>query len=360
MLKRSLALLWLLSVLTSCGSMAPKRSADKSSVARYRAAMTSFVVGDQALADVTGDGLLDLVLYWHNHHVYVYASNGSRFLNKGQWTKTKVPPGSALSFADVTGDGRADLLMTYFHNDDAYHATVQVRRSSGIDFMSTELWWEGWGYSGWWEFYFADMNSDRKADLIAHPNTEAGLRVGLSTSWLFQSLQHWGPSDYLDINGEPGGADVTFFTDATNDQRADMIVHGDFGIVVRPSTGAALGADEGWATTPFFSPNATWSADVDGDGRADQVLKNSNGVYVRRAANGSYLPSEPWASPFTGSVLVGDVTNDRRADLVQPIIQSHKECYSTGCIMVIDRVTVFVRASLGSTFAGPVSWYAGG
>jgi hypothetical protein len=322
--------------------------------------MTSFVAGEHALADVTGDGILDLILYWYNNHVYVYASTGSSFGSRKQWTKTPVPAGSELSFADVTGEGRADLIMTYFHNDDTYHATVQVRRSSGMDFMSTEPWWEGRGYSGWWTFYFADMNLDRRADLIAHPNTEAGLRVGLSTSWLFESLQPWGPSDYRDINGEPGGADVTFFTDATNDQRADMIVHGDFGIIVRPSTGTALATDERWATTPFFSPNATWSADVDGDGRADQVLKNSNGVYVRRATNGSYLPSEPWASPFTGSVLVGNVTNDRKADLVQPIIESHKECYSSGCIMVIDRVRLYVRASLGTTFAAPVLWYTGG
>jgi hypothetical protein len=70
--------------------------------------------GSTAVADITGDGHPDLVLYSaHAHTVSVLAGNGDgTFQPRSDYAGFSSPSRAEISVADVTGDGKPDILVS--------------------------------------------------------------------------------------------------------------------------------------------------------------------------------------------------------------------------------------------------------
>jgi hypothetical protein len=127
----------------------------------------------RTLADVTGDGKLDLVGINGSGHVRVAPSNGWMFMGTGGqlWysggyvhSVAWSDPRDVLQLKDVTGDGKADFVAIDHYN-------ARVLQSTGTSFLEAGVWNEGFdgeaGYNAATPRLFEDMNGDGYMDLIA-------------------------------------------------------------------------------------------------------------------------------------------------------------------------------------------------
>ncbi len=286
-------------------------------------------------ADVTGDGLADLV-GTGNRTVVVWPSNGERFVqNDGVWLDAGLPI-TAVSFADVTGDHRADAI-------EALPDAIYVFPSLGSSFGPGVTWalasYEGTHATvGCSNTQFADVNGDGKADLLAIDVT--GVMVSLSSGTAFAAdAGNW-------TQGAWWGDYDTAFAPVRVPGVSDAIVANTTGIHLLPSTGHSFdwGGDgaaggpnynEVWSPSGVFAgPFGTYFVDVSGDGRADAievglptetVSVGNVGVYVV-LSSGSNFPLPPgqttipeWASAdFSqiSSIAFADVNGDKCADFI--------------------------------------------
>jgi hypothetical protein len=116
-------------------------------------------------ADVTGDGLADAIGV-NKDQVLVRPSNGSVFLPSSNYWLASPRPANALlgtglwtaHFADVTGDGLADMIL---YSDKS--STVQV--SNGSKFLPERTWRTEQKIGGTW-IRFGDVNGDGMQDEI--------------------------------------------------------------------------------------------------------------------------------------------------------------------------------------------------
>jgi hypothetical protein len=134
-------------------------------------------------------------------------------------------------FADVDGDGRADAIVI---NPDG--AWVRITDASGHMPAATATNWTGGPFWGWKGTYFADVNGDGKADLIAVD--DAGIAVRISNGSGFNPVTYWTAGAFW---GERG----TYFADVDGDGKADAIaINNDGNVYVKKSNGVGFGATE--------------------------------------------------------------------------------------------------------------------
>lgn len=144
----------------------------------------------------------------------------------------------------------------------------------------------------------------------------------------------------------------TYLADVTGDGRADGVAVNGGDIWVASSNGATLNTPQRWMSVPFYGNRGTHFADVNADGRADGVAVNGDSVWVALSNRPplsiygtSFSAPQAWRwGSFTGElgVYVGDVNNDRRADLV-----------------AVNERSTFVSLSNGSSFGPAQQWSSG-
>lgn len=232
-----------------------------------------------ALADVDGDGTLDLIAAGTD--LNVFPGDGTGRLQATPVTTQLAAPAQHLSVADLDGDGHVDVAVT-----EDQSATVEV----------------GFGVAGSSTFALKDFSSPaypKPADVAAMGSTGSGgvvdfvdtsaeTVVGLSVK----------PDRTISISG--GGAVTSAFTRLFT--------------VKRPGTGAAFLVDtDGYTVNLHGSspqslhfgrlPRLVAGADLDRDGRLDLVSANSDGsIQVRMSStSGGWLP--PAASVGSGDPL---------------------------------------------------------
>jgi hypothetical protein len=182
-----------------------------------------------------------------------------------------------------------------------------VGRSSGGALLGAQ----GWTEAPFAATQLADVTGDGRADAIVAG--EAGVLVRRSTGDSFGEPELWSAAAAT-------GSLAATFADVTGDGRADAIAVDPAGIEVRRSTGEWLGPAERWSRSAFDAFAATHFADVSGDGRADAVTVEVGGVTaVRRSTGAGFGAAEYWA-PFYGapSTHFADVTGDGTADAIGP------------------------------------------
>jgi hypothetical protein len=177
----------------------------------------------QWLADVNGDGCADLVYNRDDTREY-WVILGKREIPKGMILSDKLAgtrqndvgyDGKAQWLADVNGDGRADYV--YNHNDTAEY---WVMLSQEDNTFATDTKWltrdNGVGYDIYGQGW-ADLNGDGKMDFIYNHKGTKDYQVMLSRETV--SDQYWGVRDYnVAWNGK--GA---FLSDINGDGLPDLV-----------------------------------------------------------------------------------------------------------------------------------------
>jgi hypothetical protein len=271
-------------------------------------------LSDVEAADVTGDGIPDLV--WIRDEV-----NGcSLVVAKGVGDGTFGPITtqalttlrlSRLHFADLDRDGRQDLVATASGQGGFYTAL-----SNGDGTFGTLNATPG-------SFSFADtgdvtgdgitdvLTMEISGDLIVYPGTETG---GLGTARLYPMPPNFGVGPMADVNGD-GRTDVVLFNGSTGPHTHDV------GVMLGTSTGDLAPAI---ITADLDIPDDLvlgdlQAADVTGDGVIDLVLMSGNyGVSVVRGYGDGYFRHHV-DHYSTGNVqstmVVSDHDQDGRADI---------------------------------------------
>ncbi|MEU3074911.1 FG-GAP-like repeat-containing protein [Streptomyces laurentii] len=229
-------------------------------------------------------------------------------------------------FADVDGDGKADLVMLRTNGD------IAVYHNQGDTFAPGRVVSGGWGLFLTWKdlgrLYFADVNGDRKADMLVHTKDgNIAVRVNRGTYW--DQGTHWSGGWGRFIDGSDLGR--LYFADVNGDGKADMLVHTkDGNIEVRTNQGTYW--DQGTHWSGGWGLFLTWKdlgrlyfADVNGDRKADMLVHTNDGNIAVRTNQGTYWDqgthwSGGWGRFLDGSDLgvldFDDGSGDGKADML--------------------------------------------
>lgn len=287
--------------------------------------------------DVTGDGRADAIVI-NESGITVRRSTGSFFSGNESWTEGAYYGQYGTYFADVTGDRRADAIVV---NPDG----VTVRRSSGQGFLPNETWAEAYYGNLTPSNYFADVTGDGLADaIVINGGPGGGITIRRSDGSRFLPNETWSPAAlvgvkgtyFADLDGDRRadlvisdastvsavlsndgfhsalrpismigyyGSHTTRYADVTGDGRADgIVVNGDRVTVRRGNGKRDMAGNEAWTEGPYYGDVGDYFADVTGDGRADAIVVNRSGVTVRRSDGIRFLPNETWTdNPYYGS-----------------------------------------------------------
>ena len=284
----------------------------------------------RALVDVNGDGKSDIVGFGTDG-IYVSLSTGSAFKNPAKWSgEFAVPNGYNVKeyprgLADVTGDGLPDVIGFGMYGP-------EIAVNTGSSFAKATRWVTGYGTSNGWRpdnsrRFLTDMNGDGRADVVGI--STSGVHVSLSTGSAFSNASLW-TSNFGGQSGWKANAHLRTLADVNGDGLPDVVGFGAEGVYVMLNTGKGLGAMRLWVSG--FDVKRGWKlgvhprvlADVNGDGLADIVGFGSKGTSVALSTGSSFKGSTTWSAEFGADSwrsdiqprFVTDVNGDGRADLV--------------------------------------------
>jgi FG-GAP-like repeat len=300
----------------------------------------------RALADVSGDGMADIIGFSSAGVYESLATGDGHFamptfelaafgVNAGGWSSNDTYP---RTLADVNGDTRADIIA--FSAAGVYES---LATAGGHFAMPTfELAAFGTDAGGWssddtYPRQLADVNLDGRADIIGFG--AAGVYESLATAGGHFAM----PTFELAAFGTTAGgwsSDNTYpraLADVNGDTKADIVGFGADGAYVSLGTGgghfaaptfelAAFGTNAGGWTSQDLYPRTL--ADVNGDGMADIVGFGADGVSVSLATGGGHFASPTFLLPAFGANAGGwnsdnayprqlaDITGDGKADII--------------------------------------------
>ncbi|MEQ1546707.1 S8 family serine peptidase [Methyloglobulus sp.] len=233
-----------------------------------------------------------------------------------------------FEFGDVNNDKREDMIRFGEMGTEVALATL-----SG--YQPFKQWIANFGYNSGWRTTrhvrrVADVNGDGRADIVGFG--EKGVYVATSTGTQFEFKGKW-INDYAYLSGAWRIADhERRVADVNGDKKADLIAFGNFGVYVALSTGTSFTFQPRWSSD--FNPTTGWDkrqhvrhvADINGDGKADIVGFGGDGVHVALSSGSSFDYKGRWIDDFAigaggWSVYrherqLGDVNGDGKADIV--------------------------------------------
>jgi hypothetical protein len=299
------------------------------------------------LADVTGDGQLDLVT------VNKTAGTVSVLAGVGDGTfgaKTDYPVFDLPQYivaAELNNDGRADLLITYNSNSlNASSISVLLSQASGGFTHAHYLAGFGGGFPG-----VGDLNGDGYPDIAATSYSYNYVRV----------LRNNGAGAFTDQGtystaGLPVAAQIA---DMTGDGLADIITVNDYGGDISLLVAQAAGGYTTRAPVALgaYEPRGMVVGDVNRDGYPDLAIASygnslmAGSVKVILSSPGGFSSTyTSYSASATGvtSVALSDVNGDNYPDLV----------YTTVGLTATPKQLVSVRLNSGTGTFGSAIDYA--
>lgn len=306
---------------------------------------SSNIGGFYSLGDVNSDGKEDLVIYSTSQgRAWVALSTGSGFAQPALWA-TGLPSSQQLGMefdvgwydvADVSGDGKADFVV-FIHGDGQASGSADVyvalSTGSGFQYASNPVWNDGFCITEQ-ICKLADVNGDGKADLVAFTPITGLVWTSLSNGNSFGQNAVW--NNYFCIRGE-----VCEVGDVDGDKKADLILFKPNAagvekgnVLISPSTGSSFGQVRYGHGFFCIDSERCLVADTNGDRKSDILLVKGMSYAINQPAevlvslsNGQqFINADPfnWGNPRRssgtsgwGPFYVGDVTGDGRADLLQ-------------------------------------------
>ncbi len=238
---------------------------------------------ERKLGDVDGDGLADIIGFGTTG-VFVAFGNGdgtfgrsqqltSQFsTNNGGWNATR----HERDVADVNGDGLLDLVG-FGENG------VEVALGTGSGFGNAFFASRNFDYDSGWrvdvhERKLADVNGDGRADIIGFGQNNVWIAFGNSNGSFSQPIN--GNNEFVTSNGGwTASRHERDVADVNGDGFADLVGFGEHGVTVSLYNGAVGAYDATFSAHDGFDYDEGWRvgvherklADVNGDGRADIV-----------------------------------------------------------------------------------------
>ncbi|MFN7882369.1 MAG: FG-GAP-like repeat-containing protein, partial [bacterium] len=288
------------------------------------------------LADVTGDGMLDIVRAASDGVIWVAKATGSEVLGlfntaaaSGQQVFANVS-GGGLSFSDVNGDGRSDAVWTKYGPDAVTAVDVRVaygRADGGFDAAIAGSVRDGTALSG--DTVYGDFDGDHATDRL--------YRDANGTAWVTYNYKDTNARSLGFENFAPGGtaqfADLPLsLVDFNGDGRGDALFAASNGqLWLRYGHDGKLFGD--WvlngnavALPAGVTSMKTFVGDVDGDGLADLLrVEMVDGKATGRAflyrttrtADGGLSFALEDTDTRSGVASLEDVDGDGRMDLVR-------------------------------------------
>lgn len=296
----------------------------------------NFTIGDtwsvqanpRLIADVNGDGKGDIVGFG-SAGVYTALSDGTKFLNPqlvlGQfgtsqgWDSIK----HIRTAADINGDGKADIIG--FGQDD-----VTVALSTGTGFATPAVWNTAFAYNDTWRVdvhprFVADVNGDKKADIVGFANAE--VVVALSDGTSFTQYAEWS-REFVAFAGWDSTKHIRTLADMNGDGKADIVGFGENQISIAYSEGNRF------SLAKYLSPYFTYAsgtridqhprmlADVDGDGKASIVgFANDDTLVIQydAATQVNIYDTNGYLSQEKGLLIHQNTTNSLSAPNMAPM-----------------------------------------
>ena len=247
----------------------------------------------RSLADVTGDGILDIVGFgWSGFWVAPGKPDG-KFEPLGDTAWRYVEGWGSNEYqrelADVNGDGRDDIVGI-----DDRGAWVSIAGEN--EFGVPELWTKGLDGNLSWSnprhhLTLSDVDGDGLADLVGFG--EDGVYVAISTGAQFMVGEMWVDNYSVNYGWEQTNY-PRYLRDMNNDGLADIVGFGGGGVYVSTSTGEGFtpptelavkffGHKQGWLGT-----NTTRAiVDSNSDGFLDIVGISPEGTYISQQVDGA-------------------------------------------------------------------------
>jgi hypothetical protein len=349
-----------------------------------------------ASADLNGDGILDLVYVdsISPYAVHILLGNGDGTFSHKSDMQLPVGIGDVINLTDVTGDGVVDIVMGGGNSSAGEIAVFRGKGDGTFDsaVISTASHNGSNGGSAFfgWKMGFGDINADGAVDLVAADASSATIYVFLGDNtgkftlsvtlgpYYFTGLARSYLSDvngdgHLDIVvndivgsqtyvllGEAGGSfkpatvyssRALLFTDLNGDGHPDLVGTADPGQVqiLQGNSDGTFGAPAIIATVPP-TYNLVEAGDFNGDGVPDLLFMGPAGVGVTLGQGnltyGNLIPSV--AGTVTGAFYlngftVGSFTGERHNDVA----------------MAVDGGLLVLQSGSDGTFAGADSYDIG-
>jgi FG-GAP-like repeat/FG-GAP repeat len=271
-----------------------------------------------AVADITGDGRLDVVTangYWNTFSVFVN-QGGRRLVQSGASLWSGNDP-VALALADVNGDGKADIVVT-----NAAESDLSVFLGKGDGTFNSPAAGYAIGGSPSTRAVLADFNGDGNIDVVLSDNQSSvvlALGSGDGTFLAAQDANIVVPPG----SSNAGGAISIASADFNGDGVPDFVVGQSstspgLGLVVfLANSGGSLAKGVAYAQNDALSYVAV--GDLNRDGKADIVASNwATGAVEVLLGNGDGTFQSPMSISLPGipnGLVVADLNGDGWPDV---------------------------------------------
>ncbi|MBI3846339.1 MAG: VCBS repeat-containing protein [Planctomycetes bacterium] len=288
------------------------------------------VLNSIAVADLDGDGDLDLVvgddsqgdLRFSKLSVYLQSKPGCFSISPqgpfGGPILTDVP--RTVAAADLDGDGFVDIVsanfrgrnITVFHQDPNAPGTFglvqEIRGPVGHTIRQPR------------SLAIADFDGDGRLDLAVGDVSEVSLFVQDAPGHFDDQTP---PTPLVPSDGLPFSLTVVVASDVNSDGRPDIVAASDTSrfdsIVVFENMGNREFTDTRRLTAEIDNPTALAAADLNGDGRQDIVCTSADANTIAlffQAQDGTFgVPSVRPVGAFPRSVTVADLDGDGDLDV---------------------------------------------
>ncbi len=327
------------------------------------AAKQDFSVGDEprsvAVADLNGDGKPDLVsanMYSNNISVLLNTTTPGAstptFAAKQDFGAGMDDEPRSVAVADLNGDGMLDLVTNWGFNTISVWLNTTAPGAGTATFAAKQ---DFGAADGWAAVAAADLNGDGKPDLVSANWVSNNISVLLNTTApgagtaTFATKQDFGVGDRpgsvaaVDLNGD-GMLDLA---SANNYSDSISVL---LNTTAPGATTATFAAKQDFVVSdgPFFVA----AADLNGDGMLDLATPNSGtdniSVLLNTTAPGAGIPTFAAKQDFgagdaPASVAAADLNGDGMLDLANTNMSSNN------ISVLLNRVTAFTMSTATGT-----------